>query len=190
MWIYPYATTGSAATDVTTINYTMTYGVCDGLNVQASYGSGGTSGICWVDSQQAGIGYGCITESGQWVCLPVFYQQADTSQQKADREKRAHETEVAASRADLLLMEFLSHDQAEQYKREKKFELTINGRIYRVHKGRSGNIQLIEGGKPVARYCAHPEIWTPDGDTLIAQMLMLQTDEAQFLKIANRTALV
>jgi hypothetical protein len=47
-------------------------------------------------------------------------------------------------------------------------------------------LQLIENGKPVAKYCAHPEIWTPDGDTMIAQLLMLKTDEARFLQIANR----
>lgn len=142
------------------------------------------SGVCWADAYQM-----AYQPSTHW----IYYngpRMKETAEEKAARDKRNHDHQVAASRADLLLLSFLSDAQTEQYQREQRFELHINGRHYRIHKGRSGNIQLIENGKPVAKYCAHPELWTPDGDTLVAQMLMLQTDEAAFLKIANRTSLV
>lgn len=113
----------------------------------------------------------------------------ETAAEKAARQKREHEAEVANSRADQLLTSLLSSDQADQYRKDKRFDLVINGRVYRINRGRTGNVQLIENGKAVAKYCAHPSVWTPDGDTLIAQMLMLKTDEAKFLQIANRTAL-
>jgi hypothetical protein len=35
------------------------------------------------------------------------------------------------------------------------------------------------------RFCAHPETDLPDADTMLAQKLMLEADEAGFLAIAN-----
>lgn len=129
--------------------------------------------------------------ASQWQVIGTVSATPEQIAERAKREAAAKaEAEVAASRADILLMSFLSDSQADQYKRDSRFDLVINGRTYRINKGRSGNIQLIENGKPVAKYCAHPEIWTPDGDTMLAQMLMLKTDEARFLQVANRTALV
>lgn len=108
----------------------------------------------------------------------------------ARHKAHAAAAEAAVSRADQLLLSLLDDEQRDQVQREKFFELKVSGRVYRIHRGRAGNVQLVEGGKPVAKYCAHPDLWTPDGDAMIAQMMMLKTNEAEFLKIANRTALV
>lgn len=117
-----------------------------------------------------------------------------TAEEKAkrllDQQERDRKAVIADSRADLLLASLLTPQQATQYREKQHFELVINGKVYRMNKGRTGNVQLIENGKPVAQYCAHPEMYVPHGDTLVAQMMMLKTDEAAFLKVANRTALV
>jgi hypothetical protein len=134
--------------------------VTSAATVQINYATGATfwhQGIAYpYPASSQGIYYQQETPysyqpSNQWIHLG-----SETPEQKADREKRAHEREVAASRADLLLMDFLSDAQADQYKKENRFELRINGRTYRINRGRSGNVQLIENGKPVAKYCAHP----------------------------------
>lgn len=114
----------------------------------------------------------------------------ETDEEMAARAAITAAAEAAESRADQLLTSLLTPSQAQEYRDQKRFELQINGKTYRINKGRAGNVQLIEGGKPVAQYCAHPDIWVPNGDNMVAQMLMLQTDEAMFLKTANRTALV
>jgi hypothetical protein len=126
-------------------------------------------------------------------CYPVTFQ-PETPEYRAKREALQLDAEVRAraadSRADKLLMSFLSDEQATQFREEARFDLKINGKHYRINKGRSGNVHLIENGKPVAKYCAHPVEWTPNGDTMLAQMMLLKTDELAFLKVANRTALV
>lgn len=114
----------------------------------------------------------------------------EVAKSKLEAAARQAKLEAAASRADLLLHSLLDDHQRAQITRDKFFELQVNGKTYRINRGRQGNVMLVEGGKPVAKYCAHPDIWTPDGDAMIAQMMMLKTDEASFLKTANRTALV
>lgn len=61
------------------------------------------------------------------------------------------------------------------------------GKWYRIHRGRSGNVALLErkDGREVERYCAHPVASLPDEDTMLAQKLMLQHDRARFLELAN-----
>ena len=113
----------------------------------------------------------------------------ETDADKAARIERRVKAEAAASRADQLLISFLEPSQAESYKRDRRFDVPVGDRIYRIHKGRAGNVHLIENGKPVAKLCAHPAVWTPDGDTMLAQLLMIKTNEAEFLKTANRTAI-
>jgi hypothetical protein len=43
-----------------------------------------------------------------------------------------------------------------------------------------------ENDKPLSRYCIHPRDAVPDEDTMLMQMLMLETNEQEFLRIANR----
>lgn len=135
--------------------------------------------------------------STQWIFQnPATYNECyrptpeEIAKSKLEAAARQAKLEAAASRADLLLHSLLDDHQRVQITRDKFFELQVNGKTYRINRGRQGNVMLVEGGKPVAKYCAHPDIWTPDGDAMIAQMMMLKTDEASFLKTANRTALV
>lgn len=106
--------------------------------------------------------------------------------QKEREEKRV----VAVKRAESLLFTILKPEQVKQYTDHGYFETEVDDRVYRIKKGRSGNVYLVKDGKEVARYCAHPADWTPDQDVMISQLLMLKTDEKRFLQTANRTQLL
>lgn len=112
-------------------------------------------------------------------------QERYAAQAKAEREKR----EEAEKRAEELLIACLTTEEAQQYLLNGYFETKVNDRVYRIKKGRSGNVELVENGQSKYRYCAHPLIWTPDQDVMLSQLLMLKTDEQRFLKTANRTVL-
>lgn len=131
--------------------------------------------------------------------VPPFYVNTlidaplETEAQKAERQQRLdklREAERAAElRAEEVLLMCLNPVQEMEYRQHGCFHLQVNERRYRINKGRTGNVELIHEGLPVYRYCAHPDLWTPDQDVMLAQMLMLQTDEKRFLATANRTVL-
>lgn len=87
--------------------------------------------------------------------------------------------------AEILLLENLNEKQREEYKRLKSFKVIVKDKIYRIKRGRVGNIELIDDAGIVARYCVHPSIACPDEDTMLAQKLMLENDEKELLKLAN-----
>lgn len=105
--------------------------------------------------------------------------------------RRAEEAERAAkaqSRALRLLQMTLSQKQRRQFEEHQFFEvLAHNGTVrYLLARGRSANVyRLDDKGKPVKRFCVHPGVMCPDEDTLIAQKLMLETNPAEFERIAN-----
>lgn len=182
----------------------------------SAYATGSSSGSIWSNATLAGSPIITYTVSNitssqaanypgstQWIQQVINYSglnlhsmhsmpptPEEIAKSKLEAAARQAKLEAAASRADLLLHSLLDDHQRVQITRDKFFELQVNGKTYRINRGRQGNVMLVEGGKPVAKYCAHPDIWTPDGDAMIAQMMMLKTDEASFLKTANRTALV
>jgi len=93
----------------------------------------------------------------------------------------------AIERADRLLESILNEAQREHL-REKKWFLVRgkSGTLYRVRRGRAGNVdQLDAEGKVVDRFCAHPTMYVPDGDTMAGQKLMLETDDVAFQRLAN-----
>lgn len=109
--------------------------------------------------------------------------------QKWERERKvaAEARRVAIGKADKLLESVLSHVQREQLRRDEAFLVRgQSGALYRVRKGRGINVDEIalETGDVVRTLCAYPGINVPDGDTMAAQKLMLEADEADFLRIA------
>jgi hypothetical protein len=96
---------------------------------------------------------------------------------------------MAAARE--LLLSHLDEEQTEEWQRCRRFHVqTANGeRTYRIREGITGNIRLIREGQEVEEYCIHPSGY-PIEDTLLTQKLLLETDEEEFLRIANRTVLV
>ena len=133
----------------------------------------------------------------QTLAFGVFGAQVpETPAERLEREKRraVQEAQQAAAKlkAEKLLFTILSPTQVKQYTDDGYFEINVGGRIYRLHaNSRSMNVVLMEQGKPKIKFCAHP--WQaadlPIPDVLVSQLMMLRTDEAQFLKTANRSVL-
>lgn len=95
-------------------------------------------------------------------------------------------------RADALLRSLLTPAQREQLDRDGHFDVTAQGgRRYRLSKySRSYNVSRLDlRGRVVERLCAYPKnsYALPMADQLIAQMLMLKSDEKAFLRIANHS---
>lgn len=107
-------------------------------------------------------------------------------QRKADL--AATERRAAIAKARALLLSMLSLKQREQYERERFFDVIARAsrRRYRIRQGTHGNVRLLnEQGQEVASYCGQPH-GVPDEDAMLAQALMLEHAEEDFLKVANR----
>jgi hypothetical protein len=109
----------------------------------------------------------------------------------AEDAKRLAKRKAAALRAESLLFTILTPAQVKSYKDDGFFEQEVNERIYRIRSGRARNVELIEAGKVTALYCAHPSdaYDCPVPDVMLSQLLALRANEAEFLRIANRTVM-
>lgn len=93
----------------------------------------------------------------------------------------------ANEKAEALLTEYLGDEQVEELTRARKFCVRgSKGGVYEIHRGQIQNVYRIEGNDLRTRWCAHPRETVPDPDAMLAQALMLETDEERFLAIANR----
>lgn len=107
----------------------------------------------------------------------------------ADRAATAWAADRAAAieRARTLLLRHLSASQRDQFNRDGYFIVAGRAARYRVRVGRTANVDVIDrSGRATHRLCAHPAELVPDFDTMLAQKLALETDEAAFVRIANR----
>lgn len=113
--------------------------------------------------------------------------EAETARIQASVAKR----EAAESAARTLLLQNLDQAQAAEFTKSRQFEVISRdgARRYRVEYGTAGNVKLLNGeGKPVSKFCIHPQVLCPTEDVMLAQKLLLDADEEEFLRIANRTA--
>lgn len=111
-------------------------------------------------------------------------------QEEANRAatQRMEERVRATTRARALLFSALSRDQQRSLEERNFFDMNVNGRTYRIHQGTHGNVRLIQGGVETRLYCAQPPD-IPTEDAMLAQKLMLETDEPAFLRVANERIL-
>lgn len=85
---------------------------------------------------------------------------------------------------------FVSHLSNNQQRTLKRSFIIVQGkqfkwRIETTYVG--GNVfRLGRSGRRRARYCAEPDDLLPIGDVLLAQKMLLETNEDQFLAVANR----
>jgi len=102
---------------------------------------------------------------------------------------RSESQVVAESRAVDLLVRMLPPEQVEVYRREGHFDIVgSHGTRYRIRPGTVGNVAWLDAeGRQGGLLCAHPASshGLPTPDVHLAQMLVLQTDEREFLRIAN-----
>jgi hypothetical protein len=59
---------------------------------------------------------------------------------------------------------------------------TKSGRAFQIRRGRARNIIEVNTKRT---YCCHPVDNVPDADSMLSQKLLLETDEHEFLRLAN-----
>jgi hypothetical protein len=106
------------------------------------------------------------------------------------RRKRGRAHLTAQQKAERILLQHLTPEQRDEYQRLQRFSVIgPDGHIYRINRGRSGNVQLIEeteeGVIGVEQFCIHPIEYVPDEDNMLAQKLLIESDLASFRRIAN-----
>jgi hypothetical protein len=88
----------------------------------------------------------------------------------------------ARLRAEALLWTWLSPAQRKQYRARRWFEVTTtSGRRYRILRG--GVVRLHPRG---SAYCMEATSPVPVADEMLANKLLLETDERRFLATAHR----
>ena len=114
-------------------------------------------------------------------------EEADAQMLNAYLEQEAKRL-AAAAKARTLLLEFLDDGQKEQLALSNAFELAIDNRRYRIRPGNRVE-RLNESGQVVSRFCIHPphSHQLPPDDVALSQKLLLEANEAEFLRTANET---
>lgn len=118
-------------------------------------------------------------------------RRVEAERRNAEEERREKAAAEADVRAEELLRSLLTPEQIDNLEKQSAIIVKSEmGKQYRIKRGWSGNVEeLDDSGKPIASYCAHPGEVVPRADNMVAQLLMLKTQEAEFLRTANRTAL-
>lgn len=121
-------------------------------------------------------------------------RQRREAQDQHEREERVRVERVLyeqrRDRAEKLLKFVLSQEQRGDYERNGFFFVRApSGNRYRINKnGQHGNVYLVDdNGQELVSYCIQPREGLPDADAHVTQKLMLETAEAEFLRIANAT---
>lgn len=94
---------------------------------------------------------------------------------------------IAEKAAEGLLLSTLNEEQREEYMRLQRFHLIVGDRKYRIRKGMHGNIDVIEDNNIVERLCVYAQGGVPEQDNMLAQKLILETDEEHLRQTANIT---
>jgi hypothetical protein len=107
----------------------------------------------------------------------LYHRETMLSVQRSEAERRAQQ----------LVTEMLSREQLAQLNRLGFIELRsrlIPGRTYRVPR-RRGQVQVYEQGHHAGSLCIQPTRWVPDADVLLMHKLMIEGNEAEYLRTAN-----
>lgn len=123
-----------------------------------------------------------LTESEQLAVKEREEERKRLEIERLTKEKLKEET------ARELLREVLTEEQNDQFDEKGYFELTAlnSGNKYRINRGRTRNVQLLDkNNEPIRRLCFHPMDRVHDFDTMVAQKLMIETNEEQVKQVAN-----
>jgi hypothetical protein len=113
--------------------------------------------------------------------------------QKKNDKKRLREDKqlkLAHERSMKLLKRWLTKNEWDALINKGELEIpsTINNdEIYIIKKAAYEKVLLKKAGKLVSQHCLVTDKHYPDGDVLLNKILLLKTDEKQFLKIAVKT---
>lgn len=155
-------------------------------------------------TQTVTITWSANTTAATWIGLNGYWPQqvnsnaygyggygAESSQQQLRRRAQANreweEFKRASERARELLYELLDEEQQAEFESKRYFHVeTADGRRrYRIVKG--NGVREVKDDRVTSYLCIHPEKYLPDEDVMVAQKLMIETDEEAFLEIANAT---
>lgn len=141
-----------------------------------------------------------------------YYEQRESEAERLAREERLvareerleaqrertrlvnEKREAVKKRALDLLHSILSEKQKRTLEKKGFFEIIgQSGKRYQIKDtGSMGNVIAVDfhGKNKKQRICAHPKLYNgkgsiPQGDVMLGQMMALQHDEKQFLKVAN-----
>lgn len=103
---------------------------------------------------------------------------------------RTPEQEEAETKAEQLLREHLTEEQAASLDKKDAFLVSVkSGRRYKIKRGTHGNVREVDAqGKEIRSFCIQPAD-VPTADAMLAQKLMLEHDENGFHLIANARAI-
>lgn len=193
--------------------HTTAGGTCDTSTAWTAWSSypptsGSTTTVAWSNWVQDATDTSITLGSNDIIYVWSDWNAAYKESKKERREREAREREAAAERMRLaaiqeeknreereraaaLLAEHLSDAQRKQLAEKGEFEVeSESGKRYAIARGYAGNVySLDERRRKVARHCIHPVESVPDHDAMLAQLLWLKWNEAEFLKVANTTQL-
>jgi hypothetical protein len=107
----------------------------------------------------------------------LYHRESTLSTERSDAEKRAQ----------ILIGQMLTSQQQEQLGGLGFIELRsrmIQGRSYRIPR-RRGQVQVYEEGRHAGSLCIQPTRWVPDADLVLMHKLMIEGNEAEYLRTAN-----
>jgi len=108
-------------------------------------------------------------------------------EERAAARARRQEADVArAAKARELLASCLDEHQSAEFALRGQFHVTArSGRRYCIKQGRAGNVTSPDTQGHTINYCIHDLVGLPAEDTMLAQKLMIELEEEDFLRIAN-----
>lgn len=115
----------------------------------------------------------------------TFFAAGSTDQRRQEKEREGRQ--AAIKKAEALFLSCLTEKQREQFSKDKTFKVTGSGgkNKYLIDcRSMVENVYLTKWGKPVIAYCAGPWRTNISWDFHLAQKLILESDEAAFLKVA------
>ncbi len=95
---------------------------------------------------------------------------------------------AAQERAEALLQELLTEEEYRQLERRGYLEVRSPSRPQRVYRipRHQGQVKVYEGGVPVMALCVQSTEPMPDGDVVLMHKLMIEGNEDEYLRVANR----
>jgi hypothetical protein len=190
--VYGNASTSNYITTDPWIGWNTTYMMSTTTGTMTTGGSN-TTWITWNGDYQQGA-VAPLTDEQIEEHEELRRRMEETRQQNYETLRRQQEEETrravaARERAEELLNEMLSDEQRQTRDQHNWFAVrgSESGRIYRIGSGVVNNVsRLTEDGTARDQVlCAHPPD-IPDADAHLAQMLLLVTNEPEFIRIANK----
>lgn len=165
---------------------------CYGSTVQ-SYVATATSANTVIAYQQTFFITSATIQCQVWptITQTVCYQ--ETKEQREEREQRerdyAAKEAVRRKCATEALKSLLDDTQRGQFEKENHFELQVNERLYRITPGTRVQRLNPQTKEVESFFCIHPDHihGLPAEDVAIGQKLLLEANEAEFLRVANET---